>query len=80
MSSKPLTKHQQDHLVLLNDRFADAQNTMEAFKRERNEFIAYLSREHEAPPPEWDIKDITVGFVKVETKEETPNQQQPPTP
>lgn len=57
--TKPLTEAQRNHLAALN---AAAIQT----KQRLDEFIAYLRAEHDAPASEWALRNLEVGFEKME--------------
>lgn len=60
--NKPLSEAQKRHLIALNDAVIHAQAAL-------NEFVVYLRDEHQAPPPEWTIRDATKGFERLEKNE-----------
>jgi len=56
---KPLTEAQRNHLAALNAAFMQTKQRMD-------EFIAYLRAEHDAPAPEWALRNLRIGFQKVQ--------------
>jgi len=56
-TTKPLTDAQQQHLQALNSAFMQAKQRMD-------EFIAYLRAEHDAPAPEWELRNLETGFER----------------
>jgi len=58
---KPFSDAEREYLLALNTQAQQSQAALE-------NFLVFLRKQHEAPAPEWQLRNINVGFERMVQK------------